>query len=96
MILFVAISQGLIYRVWNKSFKDEPFTRIEGTIAQVWNIQVINNTLLCASNSGVLIIKNNRVVKTIDDKGYFGFKPIPNHDNYVIGESYNMFLSYCN
>jgi DNA-binding CsgD family transcriptional regulator len=89
--LYVATNQGLFYHPWNKLFKDEPFTRVEGTIAQVWNVQVIKNTLLCASNSGALIIEKNKVVKTLDSKGYFGFKPIPNHDDYIIGESYNGF-----
>lgn len=94
--LYVATNQGLFYHVWNGSFNDEPFLRVEGTIAQVWNIQVINNILLCASNSGALIIKNNRVVKTLDNKGYFGFKPIPGHENYVLGESYNGFSIFKN
>ncbi|PAM92026.1 regulator [Flavobacterium sp. IR1] len=90
-ILYVATNQGLFYHTWNKPFKDEPFNRIEGTIAQAWNVQVINNTLLCASNSGALVIKDNKVSKVLDNKGYFGFKAIPNHENYFIGESYNGF-----
>jgi DNA-binding CsgD family transcriptional regulator len=94
--LYVATNQGLFYHVWNKSFKDEPFSRVEGTIAQVWNIQVINNILLCASNSGALVIENNRVVKTLDNNGYFGFKTIPGHQNYVLGESYNGFSVFKN
>ena len=89
--LYVATNQGLFYHSWNKSFKDEPFSRVEGTIAQAWNVQVINNTLLCASNSGALVIDQNRVSKVLDTKGYFGFKAIPNHENYIIGESYNGF-----
>ncbi|MCV9929893.1 LuxR C-terminal-related transcriptional regulator [Flavobacterium sp. LS1R49] len=89
--LYVATNQGLFYHPWSKPFNDEPFTRVEGTIAQVWNIQVIKNTLLCASNSGALIIEENKVVKTLDSRGYFGFKLIPNHEDYIIGENYNGF-----
>lgn len=89
--LYVATNQGLFYHHWSKPFKDEPFMKVEGTIAQAWNVQVINNTLLCASNSGALVIKENRVLKILDKKGYFGFKAIPKHENYVIGESYNGF-----
>ncbi|OXB24528.1 regulator [Flavobacterium tructae] len=87
--LYVATNQGLFYHSWNAPFKDEPFNRVEGTIAQAWNIQIINNTLLCASNSGALVINQNRVSKTLDNKGYFGFKTIPNHPGYIIGESYS-------
>nr|WP_315219688.1 triple tyrosine motif-containing protein [uncultured Flavobacterium sp.] len=89
--LYVATNQGLFYHPWSKSFKDEPFYRIEGTIAQAWNIQVINNTLLCASNNGALVIEQNRVAKILDSKGYFGFKAIPKRPGYIIGESYNGF-----
>jgi DNA-binding CsgD family transcriptional regulator/ligand-binding sensor domain-containing protein len=89
--LYVATNQGLFYHNWGGSFKDSPFTRVEGTISQVWNIQVLNNVLICASNSGALIIENNRVSKILDNKGYFGFKKIPDHENYIIGESYNGF-----
>ena len=89
--LYVATNQGLFYHSWNTSFTDEPFNRVEGTIAQAWNIQVINNTLLCSSNSGALVIEHNKVSKILDTKGYFGFKQIPKHPEYVIGESYNGF-----
>jgi DNA-binding CsgD family transcriptional regulator len=87
--LYVATNQGLFYHSWNTSFADEPFYRVEGTIAQTWNIQVINNVLLCSSNSGALVIENNKVSKILDTKGYFGFKKIPKHPEYVIGENYN-------
>lgn len=89
--LYVATNQGLFYHSWSGSFKDSPFTRVEGTISQAWNIQVLNGTLLCASNSGALVINQNKVSKIMDTKGYFGFKNIPNHENYIIGESYNGF-----
>lgn len=89
--LYVATNQGLFYHTWNTPFKDSPFMRVEGTISQAWNIQVINNVLICASNSGALVIDHNRVSKKLDSRGYFGFKTIPNHDNYIIGESYNGF-----
>ncbi|MDA6071234.1 LuxR C-terminal-related transcriptional regulator [Flavobacterium sp. AC] len=89
--LYVATNQGLFYHSWNTPFKDSPFTRVEGTISQAWNIQVINNVLICASNSGALVIDHNKVSKKLDSRGYFGFKTIPNHEGYIIGESYNGF-----
>ncbi|REG90465.1 helix-turn-helix and ligand-binding sensor domain-containing protein [Flavobacterium aquicola] len=89
--LYVATNQGLFYHSWNDIFLDEPFKRIEGTIAQAWNIQLINGQLLCASNNGALLIENNRVAKILDNKGYFGFLAIPDHPNSIIGESYNGF-----
>lgn len=94
--LYVATNQGLFYHSWTTPFKDEPFNRVEGTIAQAWNIQVLNNTLLCASNSGALVINQNKVSKILDSRGYFGFKTIPSHPDYIIGESYNGFSIFKN
>jgi len=89
--LYVATNQGLFYHHWNTPFSDEPFNRVEGTIAQAWNIQVINNVLVCSSNSGALVIENNKVSKILDTRGYFGLKQIPRHPEYAIGEHYNGF-----
>jgi DNA-binding CsgD family transcriptional regulator/ligand-binding sensor domain-containing protein len=92
--LYVATNQGLFYHSWNNPFKDSPFIRVEGTISQAWNIQVLNGILICASNSGALVIDQNKVANKMDTKGYFGFKKIPNHENYIIGESYNGFTIF--
>jgi len=89
--LYVATNQGLFYHKWTDSFVDEPFKRVEGTIAQAWNIQLIDDVLLCASNNGALLIENGKVTKVLDHNGYFGFLSIPNHPNYIIGENYNGF-----
>jgi len=89
--LYVATNQGLFYHLWDNKIKNESFKKVEGVTAQVWNIAVFNNTLLCASNSGAMIVKNNKVVTILDNKGYFGFKTIPSAKNYIIGESYNGF-----
>lgn len=89
--LYVATNQGLFYHKWNGIFVDEPFKRVEGTIAQTWNIQLIDDQLLCASNNGALLIKNNKVVKILDHRGHFGFSKIPNHPEFIIGNNYSGF-----
>ncbi|MEO8255478.1 MAG: triple tyrosine motif-containing protein, partial [Flavobacterium sp.] len=93
-ILYAATNQGLFYHKWNEMHLDEPFKRIEGTIGQAWNIQLIDDYLLCASNNGALLIEDNKIVKILDNKGYFGFLSIPNHPNQIIGKSYNGFTIF--
>lgn len=90
-VLYVATNQGVFYHPLNGSFKEDSFKLVEGTRVQSWNIQVINDELICANNKGALIIKDNKVEKTLDQNGYFGFKEIPNHPNYVIGSNYTGF-----
>lgn len=72
--LYVATNQGVFYHVWNTPFREDNFSLVEGTTGQAWNIQVIDGQLICGNNNGALIIENNRSVKTLDSRGYFGFK----------------------
>jgi len=95
--LYVATNQGVFYHAWNNStnsFKEDVFKLVEGTTAQSWNVQVIDNQLICANNRGALIIKGNKVVDIIDSKGYFGFKKIPNKPDYLIGSNYDGFAIF--
>jgi DNA-binding CsgD family transcriptional regulator/ligand-binding sensor domain-containing protein len=89
--LYVATNQGLFYHSWNKTFKEDVFKLVEGTTGQAWNIQVIDGDLFCAHNRGALLILGNKSYKAIDDVGYWAFKKIPNHPNYLIGSNYNGF-----
>lgn len=89
--LYVATNQGLFYQKYDEMHFDKPFNRVEGTISQAWNIQLINGQLLCASNNGALLIENNKIAKVLNHQGYFGFLSIPNRQDCIIGENYNGF-----
>ncbi|HMI07580.1 MAG TPA: triple tyrosine motif-containing protein [Flavobacterium sp.] len=89
--LYVATNQGLFYHSWNKTFKEDSFTLVEGTTGQAWNIQAIDNQLFCAHNRGLMLISDNKVTKILDGNGYWGVKKIPNRPNCLIGSNYNGF-----
>ncbi|WP_337968431.1 triple tyrosine motif-containing protein [uncultured Flavobacterium sp.] len=92
--LYVATNQGVFYHAWNNSFKEDVFKLVEGTTAQSWNVQVVENELICSNNRGALTIKGGRVTNIIDSKGYFGFKKIPNHPGFYIGSNYDGFAIF--
>lgn len=92
--LYVATNQGVFYHAWNNSFKEDVFKLVEGTTAQSWNVQVIDNELICSNNRGALAIQGGRVTHIIDTKGYFGFKSMPNHPGYFIGSNYDGFAIF--
>ncbi|MNR97442.1 bacterial transduction protein [compost metagenome] len=50
--------------------------------------------MICGNNNGALIIEGGRTIKILDNKGYFGFKKIPNHPNLIIGSNYNGFAVF--
>jgi DNA-binding CsgD family transcriptional regulator len=89
--LYVATNQGVFYHSWSNSIKEDTFKLVEGTTGQAWNIQVIDDQLICAHNTGVLLITGGKTIKKLDNIGYWQFKKIPNHSNYLIGSNYNGF-----
>ncbi|MCC9063057.1 triple tyrosine motif-containing protein [Flavobacterium piscisymbiosum] len=92
--LYVATNQGVFYHVWNNRFKEDVFKLVEGTTAQSWNVQVIDNELICSNNRGALSIQGGKVTRIIDSKGYFGFKSMPNHPGFFIGSNYDGFAIF--
>ncbi len=92
--LYVATNQGVFYHSWNNAIKDDIFQLVEGTTGQAWNIQLIDGLLLCSHNKGALVIKGGKSTKTFDETGYWGFKKIPNHPNYIIGSNYKGFALF--
>lgn len=93
-VLYVATNQGVFYNKLNREFKDGSFNLVEGTSSQSWNIQVIAGELICANNKGVLVIKDNKVDRVLDQEGYFGLKEIPSHPNYFVGANYGGFAIF--
>jgi DNA-binding CsgD family transcriptional regulator len=92
--IYVATNQGVFYHKWGDSFKDDSFKLVEGTTGQAWNIQLIDNKLFCAHNKGALLINPNQSVEILSNKGYWGFKKIPNKPNYLIGSGYDGFTLF--
>ena len=90
-ILYTATNQGVFYHELNSSFLDNTFTLLKGITGQTWNIQVMDDELVCSNNNGAFVIKGKRVAKKIDDKGYYVFKKMPSNPNFVIGASYGGF-----
>jgi len=89
--LYVATNQGVFYHSWNNPFQEDTFKLVEGTTGQAWNIQIIDDQLICAHNRGALLIKGKKLIKNLDKKGYWSLKKIPNNPNYMIGSNYNGF-----
>ena len=92
--LYVATNRGVFYHSWNQNFKEDVFKLVEGTTGQSWNIQVIDNQLVCGNNNGAMVIQGDHVSQILDTKGYFGFKKIPSKDNFMIGSNYNGFALF--
>jgi DNA-binding CsgD family transcriptional regulator len=89
--LYVATNRGLFYKPWNKPDNKNSFKLVEGTTGQAWNIQVIDDELFCSHNRGLFLISDSRVIKILDNRGYWGIKKIPERRNLFIGSHYTGF-----
>ncbi|MGK4569378.1 triple tyrosine motif-containing protein [Flavobacterium sp. 3HN19-14] len=92
--LYVATNRGLFYHTLKGPFREDTFTLVEGTNSQAWNIQVIDGQLFCGHNRGAFLIEGGKSVKTLDTKGYWGFKAIPGKPGFLIGCNYNGFAIF--
>lgn len=89
--LFLGTNQGLY--VTNFSVQNGlrlPEVRLLPQIqGQVWSIDEIDNRLFCASDHGSFVIDDNLQVKKISTLGgTWGFKPMRNRPDHIIGSSY--------
>jgi DNA-binding CsgD family transcriptional regulator len=92
--LYVATNQGLFYRAWNKALNTGPFEMVAGTTGQAWNVQVVDSSLFCSHNNGLLLISGARSEKVLDGNGYWGVKIVPGKPNVIIGAYYNGFAVF--
>lgn len=83
--LYLGTNQGLFFKARDY---DGPFTFINGTSGQVWNLKVIDGLLFCGHNRGTMIIDENEIKTEIfNANGSWDFKKIEN-TNYVLQGNY--------
>lgn len=54
--LFIGTNQGVFQRPYSSGLIPAPFSLVEGTQGQVWQLQVFDNQLICGHNSGTFLI----------------------------------------
>lgn len=89
--LFVATNQGLFVRELGAARNNGPFRLVKGSTGQAWNVEVINQMLLCSHNRGLMRIEGESVAEIIDPVGYWGIKPLKEHPGLFLGANYNGF-----
>lgn len=85
--LYLGTNQGLFYRKLDA--KGNTFNLIKNTQGPVWNLKIINNTLLCCHDSGTFIIKNNQANLALEVRGAWDIKQIPHHPNLFLQGNYS-------
>ena len=84
--LYLGTNQGLFYKQTNNS---NDFKLINGTEGQVWNIQLIDNTLFCGHNLGTYIIEKDVAYLISTIPGTWKLELYPFKKNIIIQGNYN-------
>lgn len=87
--IYLGTNQGLFYIKWkdfiNPSKSKSTFRLIEGTEGQVWNLSVIDNTLLCGHNNGIFQVEGLSATRISASPGAWSFSKINNTNLMLVG-----------
>lgn len=88
---YLGTNQGLFSIKWddflNPLKRKESFKMLEGTEGQVWNLSIIDNTLLCGHNNGAFQIIGDKVIKISPREGVWAFLKLT--DKIMLAGTYN-------
>ena len=91
-IIYVGTNQGLyaarIDGLDNFSFHTTKFQLIKGTEGQVWELEIIDNTLLCGHNLGCFQIDGFTARQISDIRGFWSFFKPETFDDVVVAGTY--------
>lgn len=97
----VAIHQGYIYLGTNQGVfcrnlakKNTNFSLVPKTQGQVWDLEVIDNQLLCGHNNGTFLIENNQATQISNITGGWVIKKMQKHPELLIQGTYTNLCIY--
>lgn len=97
-ILYIGTNQGLfakqVSEITNQSLIDDDFVLVEGTMGQVWDLEIINNELICGHTLGTFKIQGYTSIKVSDIEGGWDYVEVPWDESKVIGGGYNGLVLY--
>jgi len=89
--LYLATNQGL-YGTSYPMNQNERLTRatlISGSMGQVWNVDTLNNTLICCNNRGLFSVAGGKLLPICEDDGFWQVRIMKNMPNYALAGSYS-------
>ena len=84
--LYIGTNQGLFFKKTNSK---DVFKLIPGTEGQVWNIQLIDNTIFCGHNLGTYIIEKEKAQLIAKTPGTWKLELHPFQKNTIVQGNYN-------
>lgn len=85
-VLYLGTNQGLFSKALESN--EEP-TFVAGTQGQVWNLQVVNNTLFCGHHKGTFSINDRSAQLVANVPGTWNFSAVENQPNLILQGNYD-------
>ena len=89
-VLYLGTNQGLFYMPFADFTNNTgEFKLVENTTGQVWSLGTYNGQLICSHHLGAFIVNKDKAVKISNENGYWGFIPLLQNENVLLGGTYN-------
>ena len=87
--LYLGTNQGLFVTDWQDSGQINNFRLIEGTLGQVWSLEILDGELLCGHNNGTFAIEGEKATNIDQSPGGWKLLELKRHPGYLVGGTYN-------
>lgn len=86
--LYIGTNQGVFRATYPTPTLPTPFSLVEGSQGQVWQLQVFDGQLICGHNSGTFIIEHNAVSQISNVTGGWCAVRVPGNPNTLLQATY--------
>jgi len=87
--IYLGTNQGLFYSEWSPNTASNlNFKLIQGSQGQVWELNIIDNELICGHNSGTFKVLGDRIEWISRTGGGWTIKKLNSNPNYLIQGTY--------
>jgi len=95
--IYLGTNQGLFYSDWRPTDKNQQlhsfdFKLIQGSQGQVWDLSMVDGSLLCGHNEGTYLVDNDKISKLSSVNGGWTIKKLNN--NHLIQGTYTGLVIY--
>ncbi|GGI27385.1 triple tyrosine motif-containing protein [Pedobacter mendelii] len=94
--IYLGTNQGLFYSEWknNNQFSTLNFKLIPNSQGQVWELNIIDNQLLCGHNNGTFNVIGDKIEKITTYSGGWTIKKLNSNPNFLIQGTYTGLLLF--
>jgi DNA-binding CsgD family transcriptional regulator len=92
--LYIGTNQGVFRAPYPSPLYPPPFTLVEGSQGQVWQLQEFEGQLICGHNSGTFLIDGNAVKRLSNITGGWCTIRVPGHPDKLLQATYTGLVLY--